>query len=114
MKKILFAILILGIGFASYNFTIPTKKNVVVLTASVSNCGEELGLYRFDGLGFKLLQSTKAKDAEPFVFKVEAKETTILYLGQPNKQKRPIVFGPEEEIMLKGDCNSIRTENTGE
>ena len=109
MKKFLFAILILGIGFTAFSFTHPAKKNVVTLTAEITNCGEELGLYQFDGVGFKLLQTTKAKNAEPFVFEVEAKETTILYLGQPKKQKRPIVFGPEEEIRIKGDCQNIRT-----
>ena len=109
MKNLRFAILTLFIGLIGYNFTSPAKKNVVTLSAQVSNCGEELGLYRFDGVGFKLLQTTKAKDQEPFVFEVEAKETTILYLGQANKQKRPIVFGPEEEIILKGDCKNIRT-----
>jgi len=109
MKNLCFTILILTIGFVSYNFTTPAKKNVVTLTAEVSSCGEELGLYRFDGVGFKLLQTTKAKDQEPFVFEVEAKETTILYLGQAKKQKRPIVFGPEKEIHLKGDCQNIRT-----
>ena len=75
MKNLRFAILTLFIGLIGYNFTSPAKKNVVTLSAQVSNCGEELGLYRFDGVGFKLLQTTKAKDQEPFVFEVEAKET---------------------------------------
>ncbi len=109
MKNFRFTILILIIGLLGYNFTTPAKKNVVTITAQITNCGEELGLYRFDGVGFKLIQSTKAKEAEPFVFKVEAEETTILYLGENNKQKRPVVIGPEKEIVLKGDCKNIRS-----
>ena len=106
-RNILIFFLAIGAStlFANQSFH---KKKKVTITAEIADCGNELGIYRFDGVGFLLLESVKAKVNEPFIFELEQEATTVLYLGKDKQQKRPLVIGPEEAIHIKGDCNRIR------
>ncbi len=106
MKNNKYALLVL-LASLCLAFGSPTKPNVT-LTAQIANCQDELGLYQFDGIGFKLLESVKASENDIYTFKVNIPETTVLYVGKASQQKRPVVLGPEKEVKLKGDCARIR------
>ncbi len=118
MKKILYATLLFSIclvvacsGAKKTAEATPTAnpaKDIVDITAVVTGTGGNLGLYQFDGIGFKALQDLAPTRGDTFDFQLPRGEADIYYLGQANQQKKPIVVGPEPKIFLTGSARGIR------
>ena len=84
------------------------QKKKVHLIATVKNCGGELGLYKFDGIDFILLQRSPEKEKDQYSFQWPQGDASIIYLGKKDAQKLPVVVGPEAAVQLTSNCPSIR------
>lgn len=86
------------------------KANVemVDITAVITDAGGQLGLYQFDGIGFKTLQQLKSTKGDTFSFQLPKGAPRIYYLGKDNQQKRPVVVGNESKISMIGGIKNIR------
>ena len=107
MKKYFHFLLIAAFGILIQSNT-PSPKKGVKVTATLSNCSGTLGIYKFDGVGFLLIEETKAAAKDQYIFHLPKGETTIYYIGKNDAQKLPVIVGPEAEIELKSDCLKIR------
>ncbi len=83
-------------------------KDMVDITAVVTGTGGNLGLYQFDGIGFKALQDLAPSRGDTFEFQLPKGEASIYYIGQASQQKRPIVVGPEPVVFMTGSAKGIR------
>lgn len=97
----------------------PTKKKsknkkaksaaeMVDVMAIISGSGGSLGIYQFDGIGFKTIRPITATSGDTFNFQLPKEEMQIYYLGKSNQQKRPMVVGPDPVIHLVGTLKNIR------
>ncbi|MEO1408317.1 MAG: TlpA disulfide reductase family protein [Bacteroidota bacterium] len=81
---------------------------VVNITAIISGTGGQLGVYRFDGIGFKNVQQIPATQGDTFLVQLPQGEADVYYLGLEKKQKLPVVVGPEDQFEITADARTIR------
>lgn len=80
----------------------------VTLTCQLSNCNDQLRLYRFNGLGFDEYQKPSLTADSLFQFKVpKTKEPQFYYIGMGNSI-RPILLGTEDKMTINGTCMAIK------
>lgn len=81
---------------------------MIDVTAVISGTGGSLGIFQFDGIGFKTIRPIAATSGDTFRFQLPKEDIQVYYLGKGNKQKRPMVIGPDPVIHLVGNLKSIR------
>jgi peroxiredoxin len=106
MKRIAF-LLLLPILFFSFDSTEP--KGEVSLQVKLGNCDflDSVYLYRFNGVSHSKI---KAVATQPQVeFKVPAGSPRFYYFGAGGYNLRPVLLGPEKEVVMKANCKSFRS-----
>lgn len=106
--KAIYIALSLILSFCLDANSLSLKSDPVKITATIKNCGGQIGLYKFDGVGFKSLKNIPEIAPNKFVFEIEKSDPQIYYIGKDNSAKMPILIGQESEIVFESNCPNIR------
>ncbi|MEM8907716.1 MAG: TlpA disulfide reductase family protein [Bacteroidota bacterium] len=81
------------------------------LTCILKSCkpGVPPSLYSYIGVGFEKIQPSKIIGKDTFQFQVPKKGHRFYYVGQEGKQKMPVILGEEIQVVLQGNCNTMRS-----
>ncbi|MDX1940132.1 MAG: TlpA disulfide reductase family protein [Saprospiraceae bacterium] len=91
---------------------ISTAQETVTLTCVLKDCGEQIGLYRFNGVNFESVQSPQVLADTILKFSVQkVKEPRFYYIGQGSSM-RLLLLGTEKEVQLAGSCRNIAKATT--
>jgi len=78
------------------------------LRCELTSCRRPPALYQFDGSSFRLKEEAKKTAENVFTFEVPKGAPDFYYVGNHNKNMLPLVLGPEDTVIIKGNCNSMR------
>ena len=85
-----------------------TATDVVTLTCEMDNCGPELKLFRFNGIGFSQVAEAKLNGEGVYEFEIPVSGPSFYYVGARQDQVRPLLLGPDPQVVLRGNCADIR------
>ena len=86
----------------------PSKAELICV---VQGCKDSVRLMTFEGIYFKSLQAAKVvNDTARFV--LDKSDPTFYYVGVNAQQKKAIVIGGEEKVVIKGRCNDWNNAKT--
>ncbi|MBK7869825.1 MAG: hypothetical protein IPJ74_03610 [Saprospiraceae bacterium] len=76
---------------------IAAAQETVTLTCALTDCEDQIGLYRFNGVAFEAIQSPKLLEDNTLKFTVsKTKEPRFYYIGQGSSM-RPLLLGTEKK-----------------
>ena len=80
------------------------KPEQVEVICKIKACGGNLQLFEFDGAAFKPLLAAREESDSLYSFTVPKSEPAFYYLGNEATKVKPIILGPEEEVIVRGAC----------
>ncbi len=81
---------------------------MVNITAIISGTEGQLGVFRFDGIGFKGIQKISATKGDTFLIQLPQGEPDLYYIGLEKQQKLPVIVGPEAQFEITANARTIR------
>ncbi|GJM32201.1 MAG: hypothetical protein DHS20C18_12020 [Saprospiraceae bacterium] len=84
-----------------------TSEDQITVKAKITGCTGPLKLYRFDGFKFIEFQTAKF-NAETAEFTIPKSDPQFYYIGQTESAVLPILLGPEEDVVISGNCSDMR------
>lgn len=106
MKKYLVGLVAMFLIMTS--FTKPPVEKEVKVICEVEGCIATLKLYRFDGINFTPVQDGK-KTETGYEFSVPKSKPLFYYVGMNDQAVRPVILGTEDEVLVQGKCNRMRS-----
>lgn len=89
---------------------LPTSGEKIRLEAQIIGCGNTMHLYKFDGFGFHLVQSSESAKQE-FSFSLPESAPQFYYLGPTERKAVPVILGQEKDVKIEGNCGQLRQAN---
>ena len=86
--------------------TSKTLAPMVTVTCILKGCQDSIRLMQFEGAYFKTLQALKPT-SDTFYFQLPKNKHQFLYIGSNAQQKKAIILGQEDGVVLQGNCRGI-------
>lgn len=81
----------------------------VTVNVEMKDCGGELVLFEFNGLGLSEKFKFAQKDTSGlFVLKIPKTGHRFYYLGEYAAKSRLLILGEEEQVTIKGTCQNVQ------